>query len=768
MDGGERHTGRLCKTARVAATLAMAWAMASCSVTKYVGDDEMLLDRVHIEGDMGDVTESDMQAYVRQQPNSRFLRLWRVNLCVYSLSGDSDSRLNRWLRRVGQEPVTYDSEITVKSSEQLRLYLVSRGYFNAQVSDTVIRTRHKRCEVTYHVVAGQVYRIHSLGYSVPDDEVGRIVMSDTANSLIKPGLPFDTNVHDDERERITRRLQERGYYFFGKDYVYFVADSSGLDHAVRDSLIVVNALGGDDRQTQVPHRKAVIGKVDLFVSGTTDDNAHAAPPDTVCQVQKGMTATFNGRQRFRKDLIRNSCFIIPDSTFSITDVELTRSRLTSLKAIRQATFQFVEGDSAKNSTDSIIHINCIGRITTNKTQSIGVDLDGTNSSGNLGAAVSLRYSHSNVFRGAEALSVKTRLAMQNQTAAYGKGSFSTLEMGSEATLTFPFMIAPISSLHFYKRHNPRTLVSISYDYQRRPEFTRNVLATRMTYNWRGSAYVTHSLTPVEFNIVRIPTLDSDFEKYISGTYLQHAYTDHFIMSLGYTFVYNQQKVRRNQSGAYVRLNVETAGNFLSLCTRKQETPDGYKSLWDIRFSQYIRTEAEFRYQAVDQADNCTVFRIFGGLGKPYGNSIALPYEKSFFVGGANSIRAWPVRGLGPGSTPLPATLRYHNQIGDIRLEANAEYRFKIISVFEGAAFVDAGNIWTLNNGDAEGNINGDFYKQIALGAGLGIRLNFDYFIFRMDAAYPLHDPQSQNRKWVIRNRFDGDNIAWNFAIGYPF
>ena len=768
MDGGERHTGRLCITARVAATLAMAWTMASCSVTKYVGDDEMLLDRVHIEGDMGDVTESDMQAYVRQQPNNRFLRLWRVSLCVYSLSGDSDGRLNRWLRRVGQEPVTYDVEITDKSSEQLRLYLVSRGYFNAQVSDTVTQTRHKRCEVTYHVEAGQVYRIHSLGYSVPDDEVGRIVMSDTANSLIKPGLPFDTNVHDDERERITRRLQERGYYFFGKDYVYFVADSSGLDHAVRDSLIVVNALGGDDRQTQMPHRKAVIDKVDLFVSGTTDDNAHAAPPDTVCQVQKGMTATFSGRQRFRKDLIRNSCFIIPDSTYSITDVELTRSRLTSLKAIRQATFQFVEGDSARNSADSLIHINCIGRITTNKTQSIGVDLDGTNSSGNLGAAVSLRYSHSNVFHGAEALSVKTRFAMQNQTAAYGKGSFSTLEMGSEATLTFPFMIAPVSSLHFYKRHNPRTLVSISYDYQRRPEFTRNVLATRMTYNWRGSAYVTHSLTPVEFNIVRIPTLDSDFEKYISGTYLQHAYTDHFIMSLGYTFVYNQQKVRRNQSGAYVRLYVETAGNFLNLCTRKQEASDGYKSLWDIRFSQYVRTEAEFRYQAVDQADNCTVFRIFGGFGKPYGNSIALPYEKSFFVGGANSIRAWPVRGLGPGSTPLPATLRYHNQIGDIRLEANAEYRFKIISVFEGAAFVDAGNIWTLNNGAADGNISGDFYKQIALGAGLGIRLNFDYFIFRMDAAYPLHDPQSQNRKWVIKNRFDGDNIAWNFAIGYPF
>lgn len=219
----------------------------------------------------------------------------------------------------------------------------------------------------------------------------------------------------------------------------------------------------------------------------------------------------------------------------------------SLKAVRQASFEFMEVDSTRNAVDSVIHINCVGRITTNKRQSFGFDIDGTNSSGNLGAAVSLRYTHANIFRGAEALSFKTRFAMQNQTATSGKGSFSTLETGAEATLTFPFMIAPISSLHFYKHHNPKTLVSVSFDYQRRPEFTRNVLATRMTYTWRGSKYTQHSLTPVEFNIVRIPSLDETFAKYINGTYLQHAYTDHFIMSLGYTFVYNQQKVRLNRS-----------------------------------------------------------------------------------------------------------------------------------------------------------------------------------------------------------------------------
>lgn len=342
------------------------------------------------------------------------------------------------------------------------------------MSDTVINTKRKRCEVTYRVDAGQVYKIHSIGYSVPDGEVGRIVLGDTVNSLLKVGQPFDSNVHDEERERITRRMQERGYYFFGKDYVYFVADSSGLDHAVRDSLIVVNALGGDDRRTQIPHRNTVVDNVSLLV----DQPAGVEPPDTatVTSVKDGMTATYTGRPQFREDLIRNSCFILPDSTYCLSDVELARSRLMSLKAIRQASFQFMEVDSARNAVDSVIHINCVGRITTNKRQSFGFDIDGTNSSGNIGAAVSLRYTHANIFRGAEALSFKTRFAMQNQTATSGKGSFSTLETGAERfTLTFPFMIAPISSLHFYKHHNPKTLVSVSYDYQRRPEFTRNVL-----------------------------------------------------------------------------------------------------------------------------------------------------------------------------------------------------------------------------------------------------------------------------------------------------
>lgn len=746
------------------AVIVMMMAMGSCSLTKYVADDEMLLDKVHIEGDRGHVSMSDLQSYVRQQPNTRFLHLWRVGLGTYSLSRDNDRGINRWLRRIGQEPVPYSAELAAKDAQQLERYLVSRGFYDAVVTDTVVKTRRKRCEVTYRVNAGRVYRIHSIKYSVPDDEVGRIVLRDTVNSLLRVGDPFDEHTYEEERERVTALLQERGYRLFGKDYIELTGDSAGLDHAFRDSLVVSNFKDIAHGGVEIPHRRAVVDSLVILVdqpSGGVDSGAVSV------RIAGGASATYTGRPKFRDSFYRSKCFIVPDSLYRLSDDTLSRSRLMLLKAIRQASFEFVGRDSVR---DTLEHVVCVGRISTNKRQSFGADIEGTNSSGNLGAAVALRYTHANVFRGAEALSVKTRFALQNQSTANGKGNFSTLETGVEMGITFPFMIAPINSTHFYKHHNPETIVSFSYDYQRRPEFTRNVLATRMTYKWRGSKYAEHSLTPVEFNIVRIPTLDETFARYIDGTYLEHAYTDHFIMSLGYVFCYKKNKINLNQSGAYVRVNVETAGNVLNLCTSKQETGTGYRTLWDIRFAQYTRMEAEFSYCAVDLFGNSTVFRFFGGIGVPYGNSSSLPYEKSFFVGGANSIRAWPVRGLGPGSAAQPSSLRYHNQIGDIRLEANAEYRFKIISAFEGAVFVDAGNIWTLDHsgGDEAGNFTSGFYRQIALGTGLGVRLNFDYFVFRVDAGYKIHDPQEEGDKWVIKNRFSGKEIAWNFAIGYPF
>lgn len=757
---------------RVLLALVGAATLVSCSVTRRVPEGQLLLDKIVLQGDMGG--QSDLADYVRQQPNTRFLGLWRIRLAMYSAARDTaagqrpPSGFGRWLMKVGQEPVLYDSLVSRRSANQLAQYLSSLGFRDATVADSLVKTRRKRCNVVYNVQAGQVYRIDSLTYKVPDGELGQLVLADTANSLIKAGDAFNSNVVISECERITTRLHEKGYYYFGKDYIRIEFDTRGGDHTVPLEFTVANAIG-PDRTSQVPHKKAVVDSVVVIIDPpASTDTVGMERNDAVAD--SGVVMHYRGdRSPFTRRLISSSTFVTPGETYCLSDANLMRTRLMSLKAIRQSSLIFSESTPAA-ATDSVFHLYCTTRLEMAPRHSFGFDVEGTNSSGNLGAAFNVRYAHANVFRGAESLSIKGRLATQHQSAVAGKEDFYTLETGVETTLTFPFMMMPWTTHHFYKKHNPKTLFSISYDYQRRPEFTRNVFATRMTYNWTGSIYANHSFTPIEFNVVRIPSIAPSFANYINGTYLQYSYTDHFIMSLAYQFTFNQQTVKLNQSGVYFRFGVETAGNVLNLLTNKQDPGDDFKKVWSIRFAQYVKADAELRYQTADLWGNVYAARIYAGVGVPYGNSVMLPYEKSYFVGGANSVRAWPVRGLGPGSKKADTALRYHNQTGDIRIEANAEYRFKIVSVLEGAAFVDAGNIWMLNkeHNDPETVISKDFYKQIALGAGLGIRLNFDFFVFRVDAAYKLRDPAADGNRWVVRQRFDPGEIAWNFAIGYPF
>lgn len=747
----------------------------------------MLLDKVHVGGDLGNATKADLEAYVRQQPNYRFLHLWRVGLCVYSLSKVHDpSRFGMRLRAIGSEPVLFDTLGMRRSAEQLRLFMVARGYYDCLVVDSVKPTKAKRCETFYHIAAGRPYTIASLGYAVPDGEVGSLVLADTAATLLHPGDNFDSNVHDQERQRLSRLLQDEGFYGFNSDYVYYLADSSGLDHQVRDSLIVTDALGGPDLQTPVPHKKAVVDEVQLVVLPSSERNTRTAQVDsatyTTIEVRPGLKATFRttrdiseGRRRaartgreaspFNSKFYSRTCLLDPDSLYRISRVDLAQMRYSSLKVLRHAAFYF-NPDTAR-ANDSITHLKALGFLSMNKTQTFGVDVEGTNSSGNLGAAASIKYTHANIFRGAEAFSIKGRVGGQAQTAAEGKGSFFTLELGLEAQLNIPLMLFPVHSRHFYEKHNPKTVFSLSYDLQRRPEFYKSAIAARMSYVWTGSRYSTLSLTPVEFNIVSIPTISDNFRSYIGGTYLQWAYTDHFIMSLGFNFVFNKQ--REVGTGVYARFNFETAGNLLRLCTNSQSFSD-FRRIWNIRYAQYARFEGEGRYMLKGPNGCVLATRLFAGVGVPYGNSVMMPFEKSFFAGGANSVRAWPVRGLGPGAKAVDDSLRYHNQIGDIRLEANAEYRFPIFSVLEGAVFADAGNIWTLwkKHSDQLSVISRRLPKQIALGAGLGVRLNFDYFVFRVDAAYKLHDPSAADPWWPVHKHFDGGKIAWNFAIGYPF
>lgn len=733
--------------------------LSSCSVTKYVGEDEVLLDKLTINGATGKLNRDEMLGYVRQQPNVRMLGIWRLGLGVYNLSGRRDNGWNRWLRSIGSAPVIYDSLAVGHGREQLKLYADGKGYFDSVVTDTVVYNGDRRCHVIYNIIPGEVYRVSRLGYHVDDDSLRAIVMADTSQCLIRPGDPFDSNVHDDERARILRLMQENGYYHFGKESVCYIADSTLGHHQIADSMIVLRDLDTQTKLTTLPHRKSVIDTVRFNVSYTEADSL----------VRR------NGKPIFSHDLLDNSCFIHRGDEYRLTDIELTQHRFNSLPLFSSVGIRVTpkpDVDSLKF-TREYRHLDCDVNLVVGHLQSYNVSVEGTNSSGNLGGAVSVGYKHNNFLHSAEVFDIKCRFSAQDQFARDGKERFFTLESGVEASVTVPNMVFPFVSHDFNRRRNPRTTFTIAYDYQRRPDFTKSASVGKVNYSWSGSKYTSHSFTPIGISVINIPSISDNFRDYINGTYLQYSYQNHFIMSLNYTFLFNQQKTRKIGSAWYVRFSGETAGNLLSaIMDDKEKTSDGSRHVFGISYSQYVKTDLELRFQQSDFWDNHVVMRFYGGVGVPYGNSHTLPFEKSYFVGGANSIRAWPVRGLGPGSSQSDSKLRYHNQIGDVRLEMNFEYRFKMVSMLEGALFADAGNIWSLKRSTdkPEAIIGSDFYKQVALGAGLGFRLNFDYFIVRIDGASKLHDPSyAERRGWrIAHEHYSWSKINWNFAIGYPF
>ena len=741
-----------------------AAVLHSCRTTKYVPDDKYLIDHVKISNDAKDVARDDLNDYIRQLPNVRLLGLWRLNLSIYNLSGERDTRFNNWLRTIGKEPVIYNDSLARISCEQLRMYMQSRGYYDAVVSyEMHPRRRPKRCNVEYKIDAVTLYRINSLSYTIPDNNINDLIMSDTVNTLLHVGEAFDANVHDEERARITRNLQRRGYYHFDKNYISFLADTMGLDHRVDDNML----LRADEKVNL--YKRSIVDSVRYIVSesGMTpttlnDSDLHIIyAPDPIY---------YKGKLPFRDDLLRHHNFVRRGEIYNLSNVEFSQQRFASLPLFAANSIRFSDLDSI-TSADTIRHIDCTIRLTTAPRQQYGVDIEGTNSSGNLGGAISLRYRHLNIFRGAEVFNIKTRFAMQNQFAADGKERFYTIESGIEASLTIPKFLWPFASERFDRRHNPSTIFNLSYDYQKRPDFTRTVFASNYTYNWRNGRFIRHQLTLLEFNIVNIPFISQNFQNYISRSYLQYSYQKHFILSLDYSFTLNQQLQKKSSNAWYFRFDVETAGNLLNALTNGRADKENGKEILGIRFSQYLRSSIEARYQIVDWFEHRFVYRFFGGIGIPYGNSMALPFEKSFFVGGANSIRAWPVRGLGPGSKKSDPDLRYHNQTSDLRLELNAEYRFPIIGDFEGAAFVDSGNIWALNRktNDVETRFTSHFYEQIAIGAGLGVRLNFDYFVIRFDVGAKVRDPSANpDKKWIGNEKFTSDYVSYNFAIGYPF
>lgn len=756
--------------------------VASCNPTKYVPEESYLLEKYKLRIDEGHVDSKEMDTYVKPKPNKRILG-WKFYLGLYNLSGKKDNGFNRWLRKIGEAPVLYDPYETERNNKQISLYMRNKGYYNAAVIDSVKRKKQQAL-VTYDVFPGDPYVIRSIKYNLEDTSIQSVFMPDTVNSLIVRGDNFDVDVMQAERVRTETLMRTNGYYKFNRDYVYFNVDSTAGEHQVDIVLGIKKYIvsSKDGYYLQVPHRRYRVEEVNIFPS--FDPNSAILDYEGYVEgleksEYKNFKFRYEEKMKANPNVVSQSVFIIPGKLYDAEKVKQSYQHLSSLRIYKMVNINFEEKDPYDQVRRDYYPLVCNIQLTPTTNQSYTVELEGTNSSGNIGGGANLNYMHRNLFGGAENFTMRLSGAIERLRESDQKAFGNMIELGTEARISLPQFLLPFKTESFIRRYNPKTSIGAMYNYQKRPDFTRSIIQTTFGYNWQGNELITHVVNPIQYNYVNMITATQDFLDSIQDTYLQSSYEDRLILGANYRLVYSNQKIKKNTDFVFLRGNIESAGPLLAGFARLTNAPHdslGRYRMLGNEFAQYLKGDAEFRWYEIFNDKTSMVYRLFMGLAYPYGNSIGIPFEKQYFTGGANGIRAWHVRDLGPGSYTGTGKTKFPNRTGDIKIEANIEYRFKLFWLLEGALFVDAGNIWSVNPESdrlGAGFSWSSFYKEFAVGPGIGLRMDFSFFVLRTDVGFKFRDPSKpEGERWIILDK-TYRNFYWcypvfSLAIGYPF
>lgn len=782
-----RRLGRYMAVVAVSVLLpALAWLLASCSAVRHVPDGSLLLSRVDVDviDSTKTIDEEQMALYLRQLPNHKFLWSAKLQLGIYNMSGkDTTKWWNRWIRRIGEPPVIYDPNLTDLSAKQLRQAMVNKGFLGAKVIvDTVARRDKKRMDVKYTLVPGVPHVLQNISYEIADDSIAAIVNRRLKNTLMAQGDLLDMNMLDAERDRITTDLRNRGYWGYSKDYITFSADTTEGSTAVDLTVLVGTPHtrpGAHLADTLLMYEPRTVKNVYVVMNydpATMLTLRHISLPDTL--ERDGMTILSDGKPYLHANTLQENIFITPGRKYRERDVTRTYQALGRLDILRFVNVQMVPGDD--NTLDAYV------LLTPGKPQSISFEIEGTNSEGDLGVAAAIGYSHRNIGKGSETFTAKVRGAYESLSGNLeGLIHNRYMEYSLNLGLTFPKFKAPFLSSSFKRRIQATTELHVSMNYQERPEYTRVIATAGMSYNWSERYRARrHVWTPLDINYVYLPESTNDFINQIApdNPLLRYSYEDHFIMSMGYRFYCSNKRAerpfaRKVQNDVWtLRVNAEIAGNLLyainSIFTHRDHPQSDPYKVFGIRYSQYVKAEVDWGFSHAFDTRNSLAFHVAFGAAYPYGNSRILPFEKRFYGGGANGVRGWDVRTLGPGCYDASNSVSsFINQCGDIILTLSAEYRAKLFWVIEGALFVDAGNIWTVHAYEnQEGGMFhfNSFYKQLAASYGLGIRLNFNYFLIRVDMGMKAHNPAKGKEAWPIFHPRWGRDSSFHFSIGYPF
>lgn len=696
----------------------------ACSTGKYVQEGEYILDKVAVVSDQSDYNAAPLSQYVRQKEKPKLFSLFR----------------NPFSRK----PVIYDTLQARLSCQDLMTAMQNEGYMNAVVS-LYTETKGKKLKATYLLHPGQPFLIGKVNYDIQDEGIQQLLHLDqTDNQQIKPGMRFTVETLDNERKRIAGLLSDNGYFRFNKDFIHFTADTvmGRKDIAL---TLQLRKYKSNSNSPEVDHTRYLIRDV-LFQSNDSD------------------------RIHLRKQVLLNATAIKAGRPYDASALQRTYNNFARLQAVKYTNIKFAEVPDTNL-------LDCHIQISTNKPSTISFQPEGTNTAGDLGAAASITYTNRNLFHGSEQLSIEFRGAYEAITGLEGYQDQNYTEFSVETKLVFPRFLAPFLSKSFRRRQTASSEWAVSWNFQNRPEFHRRVFSSAWRYRWsEPKHHLNYRFDLLDLNYVYMPWISSTFKRdYLDNAenrnaILRYNYEDIFIMKAGFTVSYTD-------GIDAVRANFESAGNLLNGVSKGfgfKTNSQGQHTLFNIAYAQYVKLD--FDYTHLFQFDKRNALALHAGLGVayPYGNSMVLPFEKRYFSGGANSVRGWSVRELGPGKFKgTDGRIDFINQTGDVKLDLNAEYRSSLFWKLQGALFIDAGNIWTLRNYAEQpgGQFKfTEFYKQIAASYGMGLRLNFDYFILRFDMGMKAINPayESEKEHWSIFHPKLSRDFDFHFAVGLPF
>lgn len=781
-----------------------ALGMLSCGVTRHIPEGEYLLRKVAIHEDGSSpkdevIPSYEMERYVRQSPNRRLFGsnfyIWVYN----SANPAKDNWWNRLKRKIGEEPVYYNESLTEKSVENLKIYMNSQGFYSSHANFVLDTTyKEKRAKVTYNTHQGRPYIIDSVAYQFRDTMLRQLVMSSASKSLLHKGDIFSVALLDKERERVASRLRENGYYNFTVNNIEYQADTLMGDNRVGVTMIIKKYLSGYDERgnaIMTDNTRYKVEEINIFPdfdpTVVVNDTSFLNKIDTLKWRGLNIIHYKEEKPNVKATVLRQAVPIYPGRMFNYQLVNQTYLNLMSFGYFKSARISFseiseplvlqdtlslkrreasVEGDNKSPMGYLSSYILCTPALK----QSFNIELEGSTTSSFYGLTATAGYQNRNIFKGSESLDVDFVVGYEHMKAPDAIKTKAT-EVGVSVGLSIPRFIIPGLSTSFPMTLRPRTKIEASVNYQDRPYYSRILSSIGLSYSWLTKNYSSFTVRPIDINLIDMKYIDSDYYDQLENEYLKNSYETQLVAGLNAGYIYNNQGRNPGGNSTSVRFNVEVAGNLINGIMKvagATKSDAGQYELFGIPYAQYLRSDISVSRKIAVGSNSAIAGRLFAGAGLPYGNSSSLPFDRLFYSGGSNSMRGWTPRTLGPGSSSLPEDMVYPSQLGDMKLEANLEYRFPLWGMIHGATFFDLGNIWYLPNDkssydeDAVFHLN-TFYKQLGFNTGLGLRLDIQFAVLRLDWGIQLHNPNlDAGSRWI--SGFDFSSTALNFGVGYPF